>query len=129
MSDHIRTGQILSSSIDGNVVGIVGASGREFAHPGSRADSSAAPGAATQHVTQGRVAIAAAASSVVITNRNVNAQTTVVAVLTGGGAADGTLTSILRVTPANGSFTITGNSAATAAVQVDYLVFGPLVPI
>ena len=124
MSDHTRTGNILSSSATGDVTGILGASGREFAHPGSRADSTAAPGAATQHVTQGRVAIAAATSSVVITNRNVNLQSTVVPVLT--GAADGTLTSILRVTPANGSFTITGNANATAAVQVDYLVFGPL---
>ena len=125
MSDHSRSGQILSSSIDGNVVGITGASGKEFAHPGARADSSATPGAATQHVTQGRVAIAIGASAVVITNRLVNLQSTVVPVLT-GAAADATLTSILRVLPANGSFTITGNANATAAVQVDYLVFGPL---
>lgn len=128
MSGHTRTGQVLSDSTTGDLLGHTCASGREFAHPGARADSSGTPGAATQHVTQGRCAIAAAASAVVITNRNVNPQSTVVAILT-GAAADATLTSIVRVTPGAGSFTINGNANATAATQVDYLVFGPLNPI
>lgn len=128
MTGHTRTGQVLSDAVKGDLVGFTSASGHEFAHPGARNDSSATPGASTQQGTQGRVAIAIGASSVVITNANVNPQSTVVAVLT-GAAADGTLTSILRVTPGAGSFTITGNANATAAVQVDYLVFGPLVQI
>jgi len=125
MTGHLRNSCTVSDTGTGDVVGVFGHSGREFAHPGARADTSGTPGAATQHVTHGRCAIAAGASSVVITNRNVNVQSTVVAVLS-GAAADATLTSILRVTPANGSVTITGNANATAATQVDYVVFGPL---
>ncbi len=125
MSGHSKNGAVLSDPTSGDLTGIVSASGHEFAHPGARFDSSATPGAATQQGTQGRCAIAIGASSVTITNRNINAQSTVIAVFS-GAAADATLTQILRVTPANGSVTITGNANATAATQVDYLVFGPL---
>ena len=125
MTSHSNRSGILSDQTTGDIVGMVGASGREFAYPGAQADSSTVPGAATMHVTQGRCAIAAGQASVVITNRNVNAKSSIFPVLT-GAAADATLTSIPRVVPAAGSFTITGNAAATAAVQVDFVVFGPL---
>jgi hypothetical protein len=36
--------------------------------------------------------------------------------------ADATLTSILRVTTAAGSFTVTGNANATAATAFDFVV-------
>ena len=127
MTSHTNIRNVLSDAATGDVVGLVGVSGREIAHPGTLTgnDSSAAPGAATHTGTRGRCAIAAAASSVVITNRNVNAASTVVPVLS-GAAADATLTSIPRVVCANGSFTLFGNAAATAATQVDYVVHGQL---
>jgi hypothetical protein len=117
MSANTRINNVLSDPTSGDAIGLVGASGREVAHPGSLIDSSGTPGAATQQCTHGRCAIA---------NRNIMPQSTVIAVLS-GAAADSTLTSILRVTPANGSVTITGNANATAAVQIDYVVFGLLV--
>src|SRR5439155_15020126 len=107
----------LSDYATGALVGINGVDGKEYSIPGLTADSSGTPGAATQHTTKGRVAIAAGASSVVVTNRNVNAASTVLAVISQAGA-DGTLTQILRVTPGAGSFTITGNANATAATVV-----------
>ena len=127
MTGFVNIKNVLSDQVTGDVIGLIGLTGREIAHPGTITgnDSSAAPGNATHTGTHGRCAIAAAASSVVITNRNVNPASTVVPVLT-GAAADATLTSIPRVVCANGSFTLFGNAASTAAIQVDYLVFGQL---
>lgn len=79
----------------------------------------ATAGAATTNQMQGRAAIAAGAASVVITHPQVNATSKVVAQIS-QAAADGTLTSILRVTPAAGQFTITGNANATAVTEVDW---------
>jgi len=76
-------------------------------------------GAQTTSTTAGFAAIAAGAASVVVTNPNMTA-TTVVSARVAQAAADATLTSILRVTPANGSFTITGNANATAATVVSW---------
>jgi len=73
-------------------------------------------------VTRGRCGIAAGVSSVVITTDHCLQQSTVVAVIS-QSAADATLTSIVRVTPAAGSFTITGNANATAITQVDWVIF------
>lgn len=81
-------------------------------------DTSGTPGAATINKTRGRVAIAAAASSVVVTNSLVTAASTVLVSL---GGADATATSV-RVTPGAGSFTITANAAATAATPCDFFV-------
>lgn len=83
-------------------------------------NSTGTPGAATLNTPTGRSAFAAAASSLTITNSLVSATSIVWAVLQ---TADGTLTSILRVVPAAGSFTITGNAAATAATNVGWVVF------
>lgn len=83
-------------------------------------DATATPGAATINTNRGRVAFAAAASTVVVTNSLVTASSMVIAVLR---AADGSLTQILRVTPGAGSFTITANAASTGtAAQADFLV-------
>lgn len=81
-------------------------------------DSSGTPGNATINNLSGRAAFAAAGSTVVITNSTVTATSKVFVSLRGG---DATLTSV-RVTPAAGSFTVTGNAAATATTIFDFLV-------
>jgi len=81
-------------------------------------DSSGTPGNATNNNLSGRAAFAAAGSTVVITNSKVTAASKVFVSLAGG---DATLTSV-RVTPAAGSFTVTGNVAATATTVFDFFV-------
>jgi len=81
-------------------------------------DSSGTPGNVTNNSPRGRAAFAAAGSSVVVTNSLVAATSTVLVSL---GGSDATLTSV-RVTPAAGSFTVTGNAAATATTVFDFLV-------
>lgn len=81
-------------------------------------DSSGTPGNATINNLSGRAAFAAAGSTVVITNSTVTATSKVFVSLRGG---DATLTSV-RVTPAAGSFTVTGNAAATATTIFDFLI-------
>ena len=75
-------------------------------------DSTGTPGNVTNNSANGRAAFAAAGSSVVVTCSAVAATDTVQVTLL--GAADTTLTAIAGVTVAAGSFTVTGNAAATA---------------
>lgn len=75
-------------------------------------DSTGTPGNVTNNSANGRAAFAAAGSSVVVTNSFVAVTDTVLVTLL--GAADTTLTAIVGVTVAAGSFTVTGNAAATA---------------
>lgn len=75
-------------------------------------NSTGTPGNVTNNSANGRAAFAAAGSSVVVTNSSVAATDTVQVTLL--GAADATLTAIVGVTVAAGSFTVTGNVAATA---------------
>jgi hypothetical protein len=82
-------------------------------------DSSGTPGAATINKPSGKVAIAAGAASVVVTNSTVTAASIVLAIVQ---VSDATLTTINSVVPAAGSFTITGNAAATAATKVAFIV-------
>ncbi|CAB4153147.1 hypothetical protein UFOVP607_51 [uncultured Caudovirales phage] len=82
------------------------------------------PGAVNTTQSAGRVGIAAAGTSVVITNANVTTESKIFATLS-NAAADATALYITRITPANGSFTITLNAAATAAVSVDWAILGP----
>ena len=83
-------------------------------------DSSGTPGAVTNNSPRGRVAFAAAASAVVVTNSLVTAASMVSAQLR---APDGALTLLMSCISAAGSFTITGNSITTGtAAQVDFLV-------
>lgn len=77
------------------------------------------PGAVTTTKTFGRVGIAAAASSVVVTCPAVTAESKVFAVIA-QAAADGTLLRIERILCAAGSFTIYGTANATAAVAIDW---------
>lgn len=88
------------------------------------------PGAVTTTASAGRVGIAAAGASVVVTNPAFTTESKFIAYLS-NAAADGTATSITRITPANGSVTFTLNAAATAAVAVDWallMISGELPP-
>lgn len=81
-------------------------------------DGSGTPGNVTQNVCRGRAAFAASGTTVVVTNSQVAANSTVLVSL---GGSDATLTSV-RVTAAAGSFTVTGNAAATGTTPFDYVV-------
>ena len=78
-------------------------------------------GAVTTDLTQGRLGIAAAGTSVVLTNPNITAETKFVAFLS-NAAADATALSITRITPAIGSATFTLNAASTGIVAIDWAI-------
>jgi hypothetical protein len=86
--------------------------------------ASTTTGAVTANVLQGTCAIAAGASSIVITNDKVDANSIVVAYVS-QAAADGTLLRVERVLPAAGSFTIYGTANATATTLVSWAVLSP----
>lgn len=69
----------------------------------------------------GRAAIAAGASSVVITHPLVTASAKIWAVVN-QAAADGTLLRVERIVPAAGSFTIFGTANATATTVIDWAI-------
>ena len=81
------------------------------------------PGAVTTNATSGIAAISAVATSVVITNPKVNANSYISAYVS-QAVADTTLTKVVRIVPAAGSFTIFGDAAATAATQVAWAILG-----
>ena len=89
----------------------------------SAATASISTGAVTANVSQGTAAIAAGASSVVITNSMVDANSKVWAAVA-QAAADGTLLRVERVVSAAGSFTIFGTANATATTLIDWAVLG-----
>lgn len=105
----ITTGSINNTPIGASLRAAVSASSVSI----TATDSSGTPGNVTNNAANGRAAFAAAASSVVVTSTAVAAADNVHVTLL--GAADATLTSIVGVTVAAGSFTVTGNAAATAA--------------
>jgi hypothetical protein len=90
---------------------------------GIATNSAAAPstGAYTTGEFAGRAAIAAGASSVVVTNPNVTAASKIWAVVA-QAAADGTLLRVERIVPAAGSFTIYGTANATATTVIDWAI-------
>jgi hypothetical protein len=79
------------------------------------------PGAVSTDLSMGRLGIAAAGTSVVLTNPNITTESKVVGWLS-NAAADGTALYITRITPAAGSVTFTLNAAATAAVSIDWAI-------
>lgn len=81
-------------------------------------------GAATTFAYTGTVAIAAGASSVVVTNPNIDANSRVFAVVS-QAAADGTLLRVERIVPAAGLVTIYGTANATATTYIDWQVLNP----
>lgn len=76
-------------------------------------------GAVVMNKPSGSVNIGAGASSVVVTNSLVTANSIIIPILM---FVDATLTSIKSCIPAAGSFTITGNNNATANTKVGFLV-------
>lgn len=82
--------------------------------------ASTTTGNVTANVPSGKVAFAAAATSVVITNTLIDASSKVYAAIS-QASADTTLTA-LRVVPAAGSVTIFANAAATATTLVDWAI-------
>jgi hypothetical protein len=86
-----------------------------------RSDSSGAPGNATINKPSGVSAIAAGASSVVISNNLVTSSSNIFAVIK-QAVADATLTQILRVSSGAGTFTIYGNAIATGNVTVSWFI-------
>lgn len=91
---------------------------------GTASAAAVTAGAITSNEHSGRLGIAAGTLSTVVTNPNVNPGTKIEAVIN-QAAADGTLTSIMRVVPGNGQFTVYGNANATAVVQVDWQLLAP----
>lgn len=85
--------------------------------------SVAAPttGAQSSNEYAGRAAIAAGASSVVVSNPFVNASSKIWACVA-QAAADGTLLRVERIVPAAGSFTIYGTANATATTVIDWAI-------
>ena len=85
------------------------------------ADSTATPGNVTNNSPRGKVSFAAAASTIVVTNSLVALTSSVIADM---NAIDGALNAIISCKAAAGSFTITGNAAATTSglAQCDFIV-------
>lgn len=82
-------------------------------------DNSGTPGNTTINTPSGRAAVAAAASTCVVTNSSVTATSKVIVMNEG---SDATATTLLHVVPAAGSFTVTYNAAATAATKFSFVV-------
>lgn len=82
------------------------------------------PGNVSTTMPSGRVGIAAAGTSVVISNPSFTTESKFQATLS-NAAADGTALYVSRITPAAGSVTLTLNAAAIAAVAVDWALLGP----
>lgn len=76
-------------------------------------------GAVTTSLMMGRAGIAAAGSSVVVTNASFTTESKFLAFLS-NAAADATALYVTRITPAAGSVTFTLNAAATGIVAVDW---------
>lgn len=83
--------------------------------------ASTTTGAVTANVPSGKAAIAAGASSVVITNSLIDANTKVWACVA-QAAADTTLLRVERVVAAAGSVTIFGTANATATTLIDWAI-------
>lgn len=85
----------------------------------SYTDDSATAGNRTVNKVRGKNAVAALAATCVITNTFVTANSQVICTLE---ELDATATTILRVVPAAGSFTLTMNGAATADTTFSWVV-------
>lgn len=85
----------------------------------SYTDDSATPGNRTVNKMRGKNAFAIGAAAVTVTNSFVTANSQVICSLE---FVDATLTSILTVIPAAGSFTVTADVNATAATKFSWLV-------
>lgn len=82
-------------------------------------DKTGTPGAAIINTVTGRVKIAAAGTTLVVTDNQVLATSIVQLQLE---TIDATMTRVVPTAIGNGTFTITGNAAATGAVTVSFVV-------
>lgn len=82
-------------------------------------DSSGTPGNVTNNTARGRAAFAAGASTVVITSSLVTASSMIIINLR---TTDATLTFVETAISVAGSFTVSGNAAATGTTAFDFLV-------
>ena len=117
----------LHNPANGAVIGIMGLDGKEYLFPlvnspdatANYEDKSATPGNVTTNAYRGRVAAAAAATSVVVTNNRVTATSYI-----GTNMATNDATCVIKaVVPAAGSFTI-NLTAPTATTNIDFIVLG-----
>ena len=83
-------------------------------------DNSGTPGNTTINTPSGRAAIAGSASTCVVTNSSVVATSKVYVTLE--TVADATLLYIRGLVTAAGSFTVTGNAAATGTCKFSFIV-------
>lgn len=90
----------------------------------SQALTTITPGNMTNNSSAGVVAFAAGATSVVVTNSLVDGNSKIFAIIN-QATADGTFTSVSRVMPVAGSFTIFGNAGATAQTLVSWALLNP----
>ena len=112
---------ITGGTINGTSIGAsVRASGLFIAVSSTATDSTGTPGNVTNNSANGRAAFAAAGTAVVVTNSSVAAADSVHVTLL--GVADATVTRITGVAVAAGSFTVTGDVAATAAKSFMFTV-------
>jgi hypothetical protein len=86
---------------------------------GGAGDSTRSPGNATLNTQKGRSTIAPGAATVTITNDKITTDSIIHATLQ---TVDTTLTQLFTVAPGRGSFVITGNAAATTAVDVGWSI-------
>lgn len=77
-------------------------------------------GAVTTNKTSGRVGIAAAGTSVVVSNTGFTTESKFAAALS-NAAADASAVSITRIVPAAGSVTFHLNAASTGIVAIDWM--------
>jgi hypothetical protein len=84
-------------------------------------DTTLTTGAYTQNTSQGKAAIAAGQSSVVITNSLVDINTKVFACVA-QSTADTTLLRVERIVVSNGSFQIFGTANATATTVISWTI-------
>lgn len=116
----------LHDPASGALVGFLGADGREYlfadlySPTSNYTDVSATPGNAAANALRGQAAFAAGASSCTISNSLVKPTSTVIPIL--DATADATLTQIMRVVPAGGSFSVYGNANATGTPTFTWLV-------
>jgi hypothetical protein len=113
-----HAGAVIAEFYSDNAVTKVATIDKDGAYGMDGTDESGTPGAATINQPAGRVAVAAAASTVVVTNAIVTVDSIIVPVVE---TIDATCT-YARVTPAAGSFTITMEAACTANTDVSFVV-------
>jgi hypothetical protein len=112
---------ITGGSIESTTIGLTTRQSAGFLQLAvTSSDLSGTPGSVTANVATGRAAFAAAGTTVTVTNSRVFSATSQVFVQLQG--SDATLTSVRVTNVAAGSFTVTGNAAATAATTFSFLV-------